>query len=47
MTLLDFIQVILFFSLLIGLPPILGNYMFKVFSGDKHIMKPVLVGLKN
>jgi len=41
MTLLDFIQVILFFSLLIGLPPILGNYMFKVFSGDKHIMKPV------
>lgn len=42
MTLLDFIQVILFFSLLIGLTPILGNYMFKVFSSDKHIMKPVL-----
>jgi len=40
MNLLDFIQVILFFSLLIGLTPILGNYMFKVFSGDKHIMKP-------
>lgn len=41
MTLLDFIQVILFFSLLIGLTPILGNYMFKVFSGHNHIMKPV------
>lgn len=41
MTLLDFIQVILFFSLLIGLTPILGKYMFKVFSDDKHIMKPV------
>jgi K+-transporting ATPase ATPase A chain len=42
MTLLNFIQVILFFSLLIGLTPILGNYMFKVFSGHNHIMKPVL-----
>ncbi len=41
MTLLDFIQVILYFSLLIGLTPILGNYMFKVFSGHNHIMKPV------
>jgi K+-transporting ATPase ATPase A chain len=42
MTLLDLIQVILFFPLLIGLTPILGNYMFKVFSGDRHLMKPVL-----
>ncbi len=42
MTLPDFIQVILFFSLLIGLTPLLGNYMFKVFSDDKHMMKPVL-----
>lgn len=42
MTLLDVIQVILFFSLLIGLTPILGNYMFNVFTGNKHIMQPVL-----
>lgn len=41
MTLLDIIQVILFFSLLVGVTPILGNYMFKVFSGNKHLMKPV------
>jgi len=37
----DIIQIILFFALLIGLTPILGNYMSKVFSGRKHIMLPV------
>lgn len=42
MTFLDIIQVILFFTLLIGLTPVLGKYMYKVFSGEKHIMKPVL-----
>lgn len=41
MTTQDVIQVILFIALLIGLTPILGNYMSKVFSGDRHIMKPV------
>lgn len=41
MTTQDVIQVILFFALLIGLTPILGNYMFKVFTGEKHIMLPV------
>ena len=38
----DFIQIILFFVLLIGLTPVLGNYMYKVFNGKKHIMIPVL-----
>ncbi len=41
MTTQDAIQVILFFALLTGLTPILGNYMFKVFTGKKHIMLPV------
>ena len=41
MTTQDFIQVILFFALLIGLTPILGNYMSKVFTGEKHFMLPV------
>jgi K+-transporting ATPase ATPase A chain len=41
MTTHDIIQVILFFALLIGLTPILGNYMSKVFTGDKHFMLPV------
>lgn len=41
MTLLDFIQVILLFFLLIGLTPFLGNYMFKVFSGENHLLKPI------
>jgi K+-transporting ATPase ATPase A chain len=41
MTTLDFIQIILFFSLLIGLTPVLGKYMSKVFLGEKHFMSPV------
>jgi potassium-transporting ATPase potassium-binding subunit len=42
MTTLDFAQLIIFFAFLIGLTPILGNYMFKVFTGKKHFMLPVL-----
>ena len=41
MTAQDYIQVILFFAILIGLTPILGNYMYKVFVGEKHLMLPV------
>ena len=41
MTTQDFIQIILFFTVLIGLTPILGNFMFKVFTGSKHLMSPV------
>jgi potassium-transporting ATPase potassium-binding subunit len=38
----EIIQVVLFFALLIGLTPFLGNYMSKVFTGEKHLMIPVL-----
>lgn len=41
MTTLDYIQIIVFFSALIGLTPILGQYMYKVFTGQKHFMLPV------
>ena len=41
MTTLDFIQIIMYFALLIGLTPILGNYMSRVFNGQKHFMLPV------
>ena len=41
MTTLDFIQIIMYFALLIGLTPVLGNYMSRVFSGQKHFMLPV------
>lgn len=41
MTTQDFIQIILFFVLLVGLTPVLGNFMFKVFTGKKHFMLPV------
>ena len=41
MTTLDFIQIFLFFALLIGLTPVLGKFMYKVFTGSKHIMSPI------
>ncbi|HNW90916.1 MAG TPA: potassium-transporting ATPase subunit KdpA [Bacteroidales bacterium] len=41
MTTPDLIQIILFFVLVIALTPVLGNYMYKVFTGKKHFMLPV------
>ena len=41
MTTQDFIQITLFFAVLIGLTPVLGNYMFTVFTGGKHILRPL------
>jgi K+-transporting ATPase ATPase A chain len=46
MTSQDVIQVVLFFALLIGLTPILGNYMSKVFTGNKHLTLPVFSWLE-
>lgn len=34
----DFLQIIIFLGLLIGLTPVLGNFMYKVFTGEKHLM---------
>ncbi|MEI8048895.1 MAG: potassium-transporting ATPase subunit KdpA [Bacteroidota bacterium] len=42
MTTQDFIQIFLFFAILIALTPVLGNYMSKVFSGQKHFMLAAL-----
>jgi K+-transporting ATPase ATPase A chain len=39
---LDYVQIILFLALIIGLTPVLGNFMYKVFTGKKHFMLPVL-----
>ena len=41
MTTQDLIQIILYFTLIIGLTPILGNFMYRVFTGKKHFMLPV------
>lgn len=38
----DFLQLALFFAVLIGLTPLLGRYMARVFSGEKHLMLPAL-----
>ncbi|HQI70368.1 MAG TPA: potassium-transporting ATPase subunit KdpA [Bacteroidales bacterium] len=40
-TIFDFIQISLFLGVLIFLTPILGNYMYKVFLGKNHFMRPV------
>jgi K+-transporting ATPase ATPase A chain len=37
-TTFDFLQIIIFVGLLIGLTPIMGNFMYKVFTGEKHLM---------
>ena len=42
MTTFDFIQIILFLAFLIALTPLLGGYMKKVFTGEKHFLQPVL-----
>ena len=41
MTANDIIQLFLYFVILIGLTPILGNFMYKVFMGSRHFMVPV------
>jgi K+-transporting ATPase ATPase A chain len=41
MTVQNIVQIILFFSILIGLTPVLGKYMSKVFTGEKHFMLKV------
>jgi K+-transporting ATPase ATPase A chain len=41
MTVRDISQILLFFSIIIGLTPVLGKYMSKVFTGEKHIMLKV------
>ncbi len=38
----EILQILLYFALLIGLTPVIGNYMQKVFSGTRHILTPVL-----
>lgn len=42
MTTLDIIQILLFIASIIVLTPILGKYMYKVFSGEKHLTSPLL-----
>ena len=42
MTVQDFIQIILFLGILTILTPVLGNYMYKIFTGGRHFMVTVL-----
>lgn len=42
----DLLQIIIFLGILIFLTPFLGNYMFRVFTGDRHIMLPTFSWLE-
>lgn len=44
---IEIFQVIVYFALLIAAVPMLGNYMFKVFTGEKHILSKLLGPLEN
>jgi potassium-transporting ATPase potassium-binding subunit len=39
---IDIIQVVIFVAILLVITPVLGNYMSKVFSGQRHFMMPVM-----
>lgn len=41
MNIKDILQLIIFFSALIFLSPLLGKYMFQVYSKEKHFMKSI------
>ena len=41
-TTFDLLQIIIFVGILIGLTPIMGNFMYKVFTGEKHLMSAPL-----
>lgn len=43
MTTIEFIQVLLFFIVLVILTPVLGNYMARVFQDRDHLLKPILL----
>ncbi len=43
----DIIQVVLFFGLVIGLAPVLGRFMARVFSGQRTFLHPLLQPVEN
>jgi len=42
MTLQDILQIVLLFGVLIAVTPPVGNYMYKVFTGNRHFMLPLI-----
>ncbi|MCE1199164.1 MAG: potassium-transporting ATPase subunit KdpA [Marinilabiliales bacterium] len=47
MTTHDLLQILLYFTLLIALTPILGNYMYRIFTGDRPPLGLYLGKLEN
>src|SRR5471032_484528 len=42
MTLIGWIQIILFCAIIVALTPVLGGYMTRVFNGERTFLSPVL-----
>src|ERR1044072_2219513 len=42
MTVIGWLQILLFFAILVPLPPLLGGYMTRVFNGERTFLTPVL-----
>jgi len=47
MSIFETIQILLFLASITALTPVLGNYMFRVFSGERHWMHVVFGWLEN
>ena len=41
MTLIGWIQIILFCAIIVALTPVLGAYMTRVFNGERTFLSPV------
>src|SRR5215469_4182338 len=42
MTVIGWIQILLFSAIIIAITPLLGSYMTRVFSGERNFLSPVL-----
>ncbi|MFN8207473.1 MAG: potassium-transporting ATPase subunit KdpA [Bacteroidales bacterium] len=43
---IDFFQILLYLIILVALTPLLGSYMYKVFTGKRHLLVPLLGGIE-
>jgi K+-transporting ATPase ATPase A chain len=42
MTVIGWVQIILYCAIIVALTPVLGGYMTRVFNGERTILAPVL-----
>jgi len=42
MTIIGWVQILLYFAIIVALTPVLGRYMTRVFNGERNLLTPVL-----